>query len=339
MDVLTPSVNGSESDFTVYEGKIVFGLSAVRNVGEGVVEKIVEARRGDGPFTDFSDFVNRVDMTALNKRTLESLIKAGAFDQLGHPRKGLLLVFEQILDATLTRRRNEDIGQFSLFGGGDPALEIEAVEIPNDEWKKKTRLAFEKEMLGLYVSDHPLLGVQTMLRKSTTTSIPGLWDQPDGAQVTIGGIVSGINRRFTRKGEPMVFFNIEDLEATVEVVAFPRTVAASGPLIQEDAILLVQGRLDHRGDDVKMRASTIAEPDLTSESVLRLAVPAAALSSDTVGQLKRILADHPGQAPVYLHMTSDNGQKVLRLDDDHRVELTSALYAELHGLLGMRALS
>ncbi len=339
VDVLTPSVNVSESDFTVLDGKIVFGLSAVRNVGEGVVEKIVEARRSGGPFEDFSDFVNRVDMSALNKRTLESLIKAGAFDLLGHPRKGLLLVFEQILDATLVRRRNEEIGQFSLFGGGDPALEIESVEIPQDEWQKKTRLAFEKEMLGLYVSDHPLLGVQGMLRRSTTSSISGLWDQLDGTQVTIGGIVSGINRRFTRKGEPMMFFNVEDLEASVEVVAFPRTVAASGPLIQEDAILLVTGRLDHRGDDVKMRASTIVEPDLSSEAVLRLAVPASALSTETVGNLKRILSNHPGQAPVFLHMTSDQGQKVLRLDDDHRVELTSALYAELHGLLGMRALA
>ena len=132
---------------------------------------------------------------------------------------------------------------------------------------------------------------------------------------------------------------IEDLEGSIEVVAFPRTVAASGPLIQEDAVLLVSGRLDHRGDDIKMRASNVTEPDLSTEAVLRLAVPASALSSDTVGQLKSILTNHPGQAPVFLHMTSDAGQKVLRLDDEHRVELTSALYAELHGLLGMRALA
>ena len=339
IDVLTPSVNASESDFTVTDGEIVFGLSAVRNVGEGVVEKIVEARHDEGPFEDFDDFVNRVDMAALNKRTLESLIKAGSFDSLGHPRKGLLLVFESILDATMQRRHNEEIGQFSLFGGGESALELESVAIPQDEWQKKTLLAFEKEMLGLYVSDHPLLGVEGLLRRSTTTTIAGLWDHRDGAQVTIGGIVSGINRRFTRKGEPMMFFTVEDLESSVEVVAFPKAVAASGPLIQDDAILLVRGRLDHRGDDVKMRASSVVEPDLSSEAVLRLAVPASALSTDTVGKLKSILRNHPGQAPVFLHMTSDGSQKVLRLDDDHRVELTSALYAELHGLLGMRALA
>ena len=339
IDVLTPSVNVSESDFNVLDRKIMFGLSAVRNVGEGVVEKIVEERRANGPYVDYGDYVNRVDMGALNKRTVESLIKAGAFDLLGHARKGLLLAFEQILDATFVRRRNEEVGQFSLFDGGEAALEIEPIEISDDEWQKKTRLAFEKEMLGLYVSDHPLLGVGNILDRSTSCSIPGLWDQADGAQVTIGGIVSGINRRFTRKGEPMMFFNLEDLEGGVEVVAFPRTVAASGALIQEDAILLIAGRLDHRGDDIKMRASTITEPDLESEAVLRLAVPATALSSDTVGQLKAILSNHPGKAPVYLHMTSDGGEKVLRLDDDHRVELTSALYAELHGLLGMRALA
>lgn len=338
IDVLTPSVNISESDFTVRDTQIVFGLSAVRNVGEGVVEKIVEARVEGGPFADYGDYVDRVDMSALNKRTIESLIKAGAYDLLGHARKGLLLVFEQILDATMVRRKNEENGQFSLFGGGEAALEIEAVDIPLDEWQKKTLLAFEKEMLGLYVSDHPLLGVEGILRRSTTCSIPGLWDQTDGAQVTIGGLVSGINRRFTRKGDPMMFFNVEDLEGSIEVVAFPKTVAASGPLIQEDALLLVSGRLDHRGDELKMRASAIREPDLSTEEVLRLAVPASALSSDTVGRLKTILSNHPGQAPVYLHMTSDGGQKVLRLDDAHRVELTSALYAELHGLLGMRAL-
>jgi DNA polymerase-3 subunit alpha len=338
VDVLTPCVNRSDMDFTVDDSKIVFGMSAIRNVGEGVVEKIVEARVG-GQFSDFSDFVDRVDIGALNKRTVESLIKAGAFDSVGHARKGLFLRYDEILTAAIGRRRNEEIGQFSLFGGtGDDAIAMEAVEIPDDDWNKKVRLAFEKEMLGLYISDHPLLGVEATLRRATTCTISGLWDQQDGAEVTVGGLVSGVNRRFTRKGDPMVFFNLEDLDGAVEVVAFPRTVAESGPLIQEDAILLIRGRLDHRGDDVKMRASEIKEPDLHIDSELRLEVPATALSASTVGRLKEILINHPGSAPVFLHMKSDGGHKVLRLGEDHRVELRSALYAELRELLGPRAL-
>ncbi len=337
VDVLTPCVNRSQSDFTVDGGKILFGLSAIRNVGEGVVEKILAARGAGGAFADFSDFVDRVDMGALNKRTVESLIKAGAFDSVGHSRKGLFLRYDEILTAAINRRRNEEIGQFSLFGGDD-GVEVEAVEISLDEWQKKTLLAFEKEMLGLYISDHPLLGVEPTMRRATTCSISSLWDQADGTQVTIGGLVSGISRRFTRNGDPMVFFNLEDLDGNVEVVAFPRTVAASGPLIQEDAILLVSGRLDHRGDDVKMRASEIKEPDLHVDRELRLEVPATQLSVDTVARLKEILVNHPGEAPVYLHMHSEAGHKVLQLGEEHRVELRSSLYAELRELLGPRAL-
>jgi len=336
IEVLNPCVNRSDSDFSVDGGKIVFGLSAVRNVGEGVVGKIAEAR-AEGPFEDFDDYLNRVEVSALNKRTIESLIKAGAFDALRHSRRGLMLVFEQSLDATISRRRNEDMGQYSLFGGGESALEVEKISIPIEEWKKKTLLAFEKEMLGLYVSDHPLLGVTQMLRKAASTSIRGLWDEKDGAQVTIGGLVTNINRKFTRKGDPMIFFDLEDLESAVEVVAFPKTVAAHGPLIREDAILLVTGRLDHRGDEVKMRSHFIVEPDLSEDTTLRIEVPATALSPETVSKLKRILINHPGSCAVYLNMVSNGSSKVLRLGDEHRVELRSALYAELKELLGPSA--
>ncbi|MGH3650141.1 MAG: DNA polymerase III subunit alpha, partial [Acidimicrobiia bacterium] len=221
--VLVPDVNESYSDFTVLEGRIRFGLSAVRNVGEGVVEKILEAR-ADGAFDSFQDFVDRVDVSALNKRTVESLIKAGAFDGMGYPRKGLTVVYEQVLDATLERRRNEDMGQFSLFAGDVEAVTHGEIEIPELVWPQKIRLAFEKEMLGLYVSDHPLLGVGQSLGAATTHTISQLEDLTDKAKVTVGGLVAGITRRWTRNGDPMIFFQLEDLEGSVEVVAFPRTV-------------------------------------------------------------------------------------------------------------------
>ncbi len=335
IEVITPSVNSSESDFTVRDGKIVFGLSGVRNVGAGVVDRIVEARSNGRPFGDFQDFVDRVDTQALNKRVVESLVKAGAFDQLGHPRQGLYLAFQDILDVTLGRRRQEEKGQFSLFGGDAGTPELDPVEIPDVEWDKRKLLSFEKEMLGLYVSDHPLLGLEHVVRRQTTSSISGLWDRPDGAEVTVAGIVSGITRRFTKGGEPMAFFNVEDLESSVEVLAFPKTMSQSGSLIKEDAILMVKGRLNNSGDDLKVRAFTIREPDLTEEPELRLAVPASVLEEPaTVGKLRDILTNHPGSAPVYIAMNGDGYRKVLLLDNRYRVERTSALVAEIRTLLG-----
>ena len=339
IDVITPSVNSSESDFTVRDGKIVFGLSGVRNVGSGMVDRVVDARRVGGPFSDFQDFADRVDTQVLNRRVVGSLIKAGAFDQLDHPRKGLFLAFDLILEETLGRRRQEDRGQFSLFGGDTGAPELDPVEIPDQEWDKARLLSFEKEMLGLYVSDHPLLGLEGVVQRHTTSTISGLWGQPDGAEVTIAGIVSGITRRFTKGGEPMAFFNVEDLESSVEVLAFPKTMSASGSLIQDDAILLVKGRLNNTGDDLKIRAFAISEPDLSPQPELRLRVSAVALSQDAVARLRQILTSHPGPSPVYIRMESNGHHKLLRLDDEFNVELTSSLFAEIRSLLGTDAVS
>jgi len=335
--VLVPDVNESDSDFTVRDGRIRFGLSAVRNVGEAVVEKIVEAR-SDQPFESFQDFVDRVDVSALNKRTVESLIKAGAFDGLGHPRKGLTLVYEQVLDATLERRRNEDMGQFSLFAGDSEAVSQGSIDIPDLVWPQKIRLAFEKEMLGLYVSDHPLLSVGQALAAATTTTISQLEELTDRANITVGGLVAGITRRWTRNGDPMIFFQLEDLEGSVEVVAFPRTVKDHGHVVVEDAVVIVSGYLDHRGDEVKVMAREIKELEIRDDSTVRLKTPAATLTPELVARLKTILSQHPGAAPVYLNMTSDQGVKVLKLSDAHRVEPRTALFAELKELLGPSAI-
>jgi DNA polymerase-3 subunit alpha len=340
VEVLTPDINRSESDFIARDDSIPFGLSAIRNVGEGVVEAVLTEREKNGPFADFTDFINRVDLAVLNKRTVESLIKAGSFDSLGHSRRGLTLVFEQQLENTVARRRAEDAGQYSLFGGAESALEISAVEIPTEEWDQKIKLGFEKEMLGLFISDHPLLSVGPAMARLVTAPIPALFEMDDGSEVTIGGMVSSITRRYTRKGDPMIFFELEDLEGGVEVICFTRTVAEVGPLVREDAILVVTGRLDHRGDDVKVVAATITEPDLRPDGALRIKVAATAMSQALVTRLKSVLHNHPGAAPVFLHMTNESGEmKVLRLGDEFRVEPRSALYAELKELLGARALA
>ncbi|MGB7859966.1 MAG: DNA polymerase III subunit alpha [Acidimicrobiia bacterium] len=337
IQVLVPDVNESESDFTVRDGRIRFGLSAVRNVGEGVVEKVIEARTVT-PFESFVDFVNRVDTAALNKRTVESLIKAGAFDAVGQTRKGLTLVYEQILDATIERRRNEEMGQYSLFAGDDSTAEQTEIEVPDLSWPQKTRLAFEKEMLGLYVSDHPLLSMGAALAAATSTSIAELVDLTDRASLTVGGIVGAITRRWTKSGDPMLFFQLEDLQGSVECIAFPRTVHDYGPFIVEDSVLVISGNLDHRGDDVKVVAREIKELQVRDDSSVRLAAPAGRLTPEVVNRLKAILKNHPGSASVFLHMTDNGDTKVLRLSDAHKVEPRSSLFAELKELLGPKAI-
>ncbi|MCH8971508.1 MAG: hypothetical protein IH918_05420 [Acidobacteria bacterium] len=337
IEVLVPDINESESDFTVHDGRIRFGLSAVRNVGEGAVEKIIEARQ-DQPLKSFMDFVNRVDTAVLNKRSIESLIKAGAFDGRGDTRKGLTLVHEQILDATLERRRNEEMGQYSLFAGDDDSVEETNIEVPDLAWPQKTRLAFEKEMLGLYVSDHPLLSLGAALAAATSTSIAELGDLSDRSSLSVGGIVGSITRRWTKKGDPMLFFQLEDLEGSVECIAFPKTVHDYGPLIVEDAVLVISGHLDHRGDDVKVVARELKELEIRDDSTIRLTIPAGRLTPETVNSLKTILKNHPGSASVYLHMTDDGDTKVLKLSDAHKVEPRSALFAELKELLGPKAI-
>ncbi len=337
IQVQVPDVNRSDGDFAAPEGVITFGLSAVRNVGEGVADLIIQERRKNGPYVGFQDFIDRVDTTVLNKRTVESLIKAGAFDSIGHSRKGLMLVFEQMLEATIARRRAEDMGQYSLFGAEEAAVQHGAVAVPDVVWDKKIRLSFEKEMLGLYVSDHPLLGVEGALSVMTTATITGLWDLEDGSVVTVGGIVSTITRRYTRNGDPMLYFQLEDLQASVEVVAFPRTVAEAGPLVQDDSVLVITGRLDHRGDDIKLIAQQIRAPELDPDAAIRLKVQPAQLSRTLLEKLRGALSNHPGTTPVFLHMLGEQGNggpKVIRLGDRYRVERRSALFAELREVLG-----
>ena len=260
--VLNPDINLSQSDFVALDvsavpagqavpaacpGVIPFGLSAVRNVGEGLVKLILEERDANGPFTDFYDLAERVDPAVLNKRAIESLIKAGAFDSLGHKRRGLLVVFEQIIDATLARRREQEAGILSLFGDlgaspdAPPAFD-ERVAIPDLEMEKAQLLAFEKEMLGLYVSDHPLLGAEWSLRRRTDCTIADLAERQEGDMVTVGGVVTALSRKYTQRGDLMAVFTLEDLQSAVEVMVFPKAMIDHGHKLRDDAIVAVRGR-------------------------------------------------------------------------------------------------
>ncbi|MGH9267184.1 MAG: DNA polymerase III subunit alpha, partial [Acidimicrobiales bacterium] len=280
IQVLVPDVNLSASDFAVQDGRIPFGLSAVRNVGEALVERVIAERGAGGPFADFYDFCERVDPAVLNKRAVESLIKAGAFDSLGHTRAGLCQVFEVVVDRTLARRREREQGILSLFGdlvpaGGAPAYDEARVPVPPDDFDKARKLAFEKEMLGLYVSDHPLAGAEAWLRKQVDCSIAELRDGPDGEPRLVGGVVTSLVRKYTRRGEMMATFSLEDLESSIEVWVFPRLLHEYGPVLADDAVVMVKGRLDLRDDEAKVVALEIrrAEPRAADGRLLVIVVP------------------------------------------------------------------
>jgi DNA polymerase-3 subunit alpha len=305
-----------------------------------VVAHIVAAREEGGPFTDFYDFCDRVDPSVLNKRCVESLAKAGAFDSLGHPRQGLVFVHETIIETVLGRRRNEAEGQFDLFSAvDDPAPEAvvgQRTAIPDAEFPKSQRLAFEKEMLGLYVSDHPMMGAERALKKYVECTLSELREGREGEMRTVGGIVTTLNRKYTKRGDLMATFVLEDLAAALEVMVFPKTMTQYGHLLEDDAIVVVKGRLDMRDDMPKIIAMEVQRPELSVDSgpPVRVKVKLNALSDAKVGRLKDILSEHPGDSPVYVHLESPEKTTVLRLGDDHLVDAGTGLYAELRILLG-----
>jgi DNA polymerase-3 subunit alpha len=334
--VLNPDINVSESDFIAVApqdvppgvdvpvgspGVIPFGLSAVRNVGEGLVELVIREREKNGPFADFQDFVDRVDFAVLNKRTVESLIKAGAFDSLGHRRKGLLQSYELIIDQSVARRRKEAEGQFDLFAGTDSGGgDHDRVAIPDIEFDKTERLAFEKEMLGLYVSDHPLLGAERTLRQRVECTLSELLEREDGALATVGGVVTNLQRKFTKKGDPMAVFVLEDLQTTIEVMVFPKTMVEHGFKLAPDAVVCVKGRLDGRDETPKLICSEISVLEGITDSAppLRIRLAELSLSEERVGTLKRLLSEHPGPSQVLVDLGPG---KVVRLADAYSVDL------------------
>ncbi len=346
IEVEVPDINRSASDFTPVPdldgaggtpGSIIFGLSAIRNVGVGFVEKVLEERSANGPFDSFVDFVERVDLEALNKRTIESLIKGGAFDSLGHPRKGLLQVHEQIIDLTVQRRREHDMGVMSLFGELDdgPSFD-ERPTVPDVEFEKMPKLSHEKEMLGLYISDHPLLGFEQHVRRKADCSIGDLADAEDGAIKKVGGVITNLQRKWTRKGDLMAVFDLEDLEGSVEVMVFPRTMQEHGPKLEDDTIVLIRGRLENSDDLPKLFAQDIeVVEDLSDNRPVRVRLESISDDQGKIADLKSILSAHPGDSPVELHLSD---RRVIRLPDDYAVNNANGVVAELRVLLGPDAI-
>jgi DNA polymerase III subunit alpha len=349
--VLPPDVNHSVATFTAVGEDVRFGLAAIRNVGTNVVEAIIAARKSKGDFTSFSDFLDKVPAVVCNKRVIESLVKAGAFDSFGHPRKGLVLIHEQAVDSVIDIKRNEAIGQDSLFGGMEESESAFEIAIPDAEWDKKTRLNFEREMLGLYVSDHPLLGIEHILAKDTDIALAELMsastdeDRPapsgsgrnDGQIVKIGGILSGVQRKVTKQGNQWAAATLEDLGGAIEVLFFPQTYQLYATAIAEDAIVIVKGRVDRRDDVPKLIAMDMTVPDLAAadgDIPFVVSLPVTRCVPPVVEQLREVLRTHPGSTEVHLRLRGNQKTTLVRLDDKLRVTASPALHADLKQLLG-----
>ncbi|MDX6215098.1 MAG: polymerase subunit alpha [Frankiales bacterium] len=342
--VLPPDVNDSDSDFTPRGTDIRFGLSAIRNVGTNVVASIVGTRTVKGRFESFADYLSKVEVVAVNKKTVESLIKAGAFDSLGEPRKGLHTVHADAIDACVDVKKQEAIGQFDLFssaddgsgGGSEEVSSVFDVRVPMGEWDKAVLLAYEREMLGLYVSDHPLFGVEHVIAAHVDTPISGIIDKDDGSSVVVGGLLSSVTRKVTKQGNAWAAVQLEDLEGSVEVLFFPATYQLAAVHLVEDAVVLVRGRVDKREDTPKLIASDITVPDLSvgPRGPVTISLPTARCTPPVVEHLTEVLRNHPGTTDVLLQLTTGAKTTVVRLDDGHRVTASASLFADLKALLG-----
>lgn len=339
--VLPPDVNESEVNFASVGTDIRFGLGAVRNVGANVVSSLIATRTAKGKFTDFSDYLNKIDVAACNKKVTESLIKAGAFDSLGHPRKGLFLVHTDAVDSVLGTKKAQAMGQFDLFGDGsdDSAGSVFTIKVPDEEWDDKHRLALEREMLGLYVSGHPLNGVAHLLAAQVDHAIPTILsgDVANDTQVRVGGILASVNRRVNKSGVPWASAQLEDLTGGIEVMFFPQTYALVGADIADDAVVLVGGRVRIQDDRISLIANDLVVPDFSNvqpDRPLAVSLPTRQCTLDKVNALKQVLARHPGVSQVHLRLISGDRITTLELDQSLRVTPSPALMGDLKALLG-----
>jgi DNA polymerase-3 subunit alpha len=340
IEVLPPDVNSSACDFAVVEGKIRFGLNAVKNVGDPAARAIIAAREEGGPFESLWDFTERVDPQCANKRALESLVKCGALDSTGATRRGMLECIEQALSWGGRTQADKIAGQGSIFDLGD---EVETApkhhpEIPVHEFEKNELLRLEKETLGLYVSEHPLNAFRDQLRRKTDASLAELERRRDGEIVTVGGIVSAIKQVTTKKGEPMVFVRLDDVIGSAECVVFNSVYASSHELLVADAILVVKARIDHKEGETKLIAMEVSSFEATPErKQVLLKIDALRAKAGLIRELAALVKEYPGEAPVVVALETSAGPKTLQLGNDYRVQPVPDFFAEAKALLGEAA--
>jgi DNA polymerase III subunit alpha len=363
IDVLPPDVNSSDHDFVVSENAIRFGLDAVKNVGHSAVEAILRARE-DVPIASIWDFCERVDSRAVNKRAIECLIKCGALDSTGATRQGMLEALPAAQSAGQKAQEDAQLGQGSIFdfgdaaasGGGEGAASAHhRPPISAVEFERRELLAMEKETLGTYLSSHPLSEVREALRARVDCSLAELANKPDGAWVTVGGIVAESKKIRTKSGSQMMFATLDDVEGQVEMLIFKADEAESARTIETDAIVVVRGRIDHkdRGETkLVVQEAERFEPD--NEEIarasaaanapaepLRLTIASASLGNPhLIEELKTVFEGHKGNAEVYLAIPGEDGKaREWKLGDEFKIRHSSKLLAELDHVLGSSALA
>lgn len=346
--VLAPDVNESTLTFAPVGDDIRFGMGAIRNVGANVVEGMIAARKEKGRYESFNDFLKKVPLQVCNKRTIESLIKAGAFDDLGHTRRSLSLIHEAAVDAAVAVKRKEAAGQFDLFGslGMDDALGDElTVTIPDvPEWDRREKLNFERDMLGLYVSDHPLRGLERALSDAASHSVHDIIGEDshvrDGETVTIAGMLTGVSRRIAKSsGNQYASVELEDPSgATITVMFFSRAYETMGAALADDLICSIRGRVQRRDDgSVNMSAQELQILEISDDgraAPITIVVPEYLVTEANLKELKETLRDHKGTADVRMLVRTRDKEQLVLLDPSVRVEPNPSLFGEIKTIFG-----
>ncbi|WP_020658427.1 DNA polymerase III subunit alpha [Amycolatopsis benzoatilytica] len=333
--VLPPDVNESALRFAAVGSDIRFGLGAVRNVGANVVESIIKTREEKGKYSSFTEFLDKSELVACNKRVIESLIKAGAFDSMGHTRLSMIQVHEDAVEAVVQLKRQEAMGQFDLFGGDEqPASSpLAHLKFGAEEWPRKQLLAHERDMLGLYVSGHPLDGAEGILRRHAPRPIAAIIDNPPKeGELIVSGLITSLERRVNKKGEPWAICTVEDLDASLEVLFFPKSYALCSADLVEDNAVLVKGRVNWREDKMSVFGAAVVSLDLTElgETPLVLYTRAEKVTLPMVLELKQTLLAYKGKTPVHVQV----GERRYALDG-YSVQVTPALLGEIKTIRGI----
>ena len=345
--VLPPDVNESDQDFTVTQDGIRFGLAAIKNVGEGAIEAIIDARKAQGPYITFFDFCHRVDVRKLNKRALECLIKAGAFDSTGAGRAQLAAVLDRTVDQAMAAQRAESRGQTSIFaafespdgqGGRRGTLPFDESLPDMPEWDKDLLLKYEKELTGFYITSHPLARYAEAMSQFSTASTDALSEVADAKEVKLCGIIAAVRQTMTKKGDRMAYLTLEDLHGTVEVIVFPDLYKTAAALIIPESVVQVIGTLDRGDKAARVKATRLAGlADLQAQSIacVSIQVTTRDASAEILHQLRDVLHRHAGPCPVYLMFTiPDHSESVIAVGPDLRVLPSAQLVGDVEALIG-----
>jgi DNA polymerase-3 subunit alpha len=360
IEILPPDVNLSDHEFMVVEGNIRFGLDAVKGVGYAAVEAIKQARE-ESDFTSLWDFCERVDGRAVNKRSIEALIKCGAFGSTGATRRGMLDVLDAAQSAGQRTQQDAQMGQGSIFdlfdsGPSTPSLAPSHPPVPTHEFERTELLAMEKESIGIFITEHPLKRVREALKVKTDCVTSEVINQRDGDWVKVGGMITESKKIKTRSGSTMMFATLDDLDGSVEIVVFEKALAAAESVIADDAIVLVRGRVDHKeagkvcvivqevtkfdpsDAEIEKAKAQVAAVAATVPKALKRRVNAAQLPATVIDDLRDLFERYPGETEFVLEMHTRTGLRRLKFGQGYRVSARDAgLRAELDQLLGQTA--